>query len=159
MLIRPHDAPIDTEHERRDLVIAHPFGHLIAPGKDREVPRRRPDTHPLRRRRHDPPVPRPTEPGLAGAAQNPRCLFVVTAAVAYIPTSWEAPPGTPAEWGFPTSHYTVVVRTRPQTERVTDSAICVAGMLVGAPSAPDAHREPIRQVALANLHLRRSVAW
>ena len=38
MLIRPHDAPIDSEREWRDLVTAHPFGHLIAPGKDREFP-------------------------------------------------------------------------------------------------------------------------
>ena len=38
MLIRPHDAAIDPEREWRDLVADHPFGHLIAPGKEREFP-------------------------------------------------------------------------------------------------------------------------
>lgn len=38
MLIRPHDAPIDAEREWGDLVSAHPFGHLIASGTDRELP-------------------------------------------------------------------------------------------------------------------------
>ena len=35
-------------------------------------------------------------------------MFVVVAAVTYVPTSWEAPPGTPPEWGIPTSHYAAV---------------------------------------------------
>ncbi|MFM2076501.1 MAG: hypothetical protein RJA49_391 [Actinomycetota bacterium] len=107
MLIRPHDAPID-EREWRDLVSAHPFGHLIAPGMDRELPVVVP-THfhfdgDETIRLH---LARPN-PVWQALRENPRCLFVVTAAVAYVPTSWEAPPGTPPEWGIPTSHYASV---------------------------------------------------
>jgi len=40
--------------------------------------------------------------------ENRRCLFVVVGAVSYVPTSWEALPGTPPEWGIPTSHYAAV---------------------------------------------------
>lgn len=108
MLIRPHDAPIDSEREWRDVITTHPFGHLIAPGKDREFPVVVP-THihfdgDLTIRLHLA-RPNPVWPALR---ENPRCLFVVTAAVAYVPTSWEAEPGTPAEWGIPTSHYASV---------------------------------------------------
>lgn len=105
MLIRPHDAPIDPEHEWRDLLTRHPFGHLIAPGKDRELPVVVP-THIHfdgdRTIRLHLAKPNPVWPLLA---ENPRCLFVVTAPYAYVPTSWEAPPGTEPRWGIPTSHY------------------------------------------------------
>ena len=110
MLIRPHDAPIDSEREWRDLVTAHPFGHLIAPGKDREFPVVVP-THihfdgDVTIRLHLA-RPNPVWPALR---ENPRCLFVVTAAVAYVPTSWEAEPGTPAELSTPSS----IRRRRPR---------------------------------------------
>jgi transcriptional regulator len=106
MLIRPHDAPIDSEREWRDLVTAHPFGHLIAPGTARALPVVVP-THihfdgDVTIRLH---LARPN-PVWSALRENPQCLFVVTAAVAYVPTSWEAPPGTPAE--CPTSHYASV---------------------------------------------------
>jgi transcriptional regulator len=108
MLIRPHDATIDTEREWRDLVADHPFGHLIAPGKDREFPVVVP-THTHfdgdRTIRLHFARPNPVWPALH---ENPRCLFIVTAAITYVPTSWEAPPGTPPEWGIPTSHYASV---------------------------------------------------
>lgn len=105
MLIRPHDAPIDPEREWRDLVAAHAFGELIAPGLGRDLPVVVP-THfhfdgDRTIRLH---LARPN-PVWAALAERPRCLFVVTAAVTYVPTSWEAPPGTPGEWGIPTSHY------------------------------------------------------
>jgi transcriptional regulator len=102
MLIRPHDAPIDAEREWRDLVAAHP------PGTDRPLPVVVP-THIHfdgdRTIRLHLARPNPVWPALR---ENPRCLFVVTAAVAYVPTSWEAAPGTPPEWGIPTSHYASV---------------------------------------------------
>lgn len=37
MLIRPHDAAT-TDDEWRNLLNAHPFGTLIAPGADRDLP-------------------------------------------------------------------------------------------------------------------------
>jgi transcriptional regulator len=89
--------PLDTEREWRDLVADHPFGHLIASGKDRALPVVAP-THIQfdgeRTIRLHLARPNPVWPALR---ENPRCLFVVTAAVAYVPTSWEAPPGTPSE--------------------------------------------------------------
>jgi transcriptional regulator len=117
MLIRPHDAPIDTDREWRDLVVAHPFGVLIAPGVDREFPVVVP-THvhfdgDATIRLH---LARPN-PVWSALRENAQCLFVVVAAVTYVPTSWEAPPGTPPEWGIPTSHYATV-----QLECTADSS-------------------------------------
>lgn len=105
MLIRPHDAPQDDEREWRDLVTRNPFGTLIAPGLERQLPVVVP-THvhfdgDRIIRLH---LARPN-PVWQALAENPRCLYVVTAAVTYVPTSWEAPPGTDPHWGIPTSHY------------------------------------------------------
>src|SRR5215207_1155163 len=104
MLIRAHDAAFD-DHEWRELVANNSFGTLIAPGVERELPVVVP-THMHfdgtdRLRLHLSKV-NPVWPALR---ENPRCLFVVTSAVTYVPTSWEAEPGTPPEWGIPTSHY------------------------------------------------------
>jgi transcriptional regulator len=118
MLIRLHDAPIDTEHEWRDLLARHPFGHLIAPGRDRDLPVVVP-THIHfdgdRTIRLHLAKPNPVWPLLT---ENPRCLFVVTAPYTYIPTSWEAPTGTDPHWGIPTSHYASVQLTCTAT--ITD---------------------------------------
>ena len=107
MLIRPHDAPINDD-EWRTLVADHPFGTLIAPGTNRELPIVVP-THIhfdganiIRLHLAKP------NPVWTALHDNPRCLFVIVAAVTYVPTSWEAPPDTPAEWGIPTSHYATV---------------------------------------------------
>ena len=40
--------------------------------------------------------------------ENHDACCIVVAAVTYVPTSWEAPPGTPPDWGIPTSHYAAV---------------------------------------------------
>ncbi len=107
MLIRPHDAASDDD-EWQSILNGHPFGTLIAPGRAREVPVVVP-THfhydgdqaiVLHLAR-----PNPIWPALH---DNPRCLLVVIAAVTYVPTSWEAQPGTQPEWGIPTSHYSAV---------------------------------------------------
>jgi transcriptional regulator len=107
MLIRPHDAAHEDQ-EWRDLLTEHPFGTLIAPGVGREMPIVVP-THvhfdgTATLRLH---LARPN-PVWTALRENPRCLFVVVAAVTYVPTSWEAPPGTAPEWGIPTSHYATV---------------------------------------------------
>lgn len=107
MLIRPHDAAIDDE-EWRTLLADHPFGTLIAPGINRDLPVVVPthfhfDGHDTIRLHLAKP-----NPVWAALEEKSRCLFVVVAAVTYVPTSWEAPPGTAAEWGIPTSHYATV---------------------------------------------------
>ncbi|MDW3213347.1 MAG: FMN-binding negative transcriptional regulator [Ilumatobacteraceae bacterium] len=104
MLIRPHDTATN-DAEWRNLVSNHPFGTLIAPGTNRDLPVAVPthfhfDGHDTIRLHLAKP-----NPVWAALAENQRCLFVVVAAVTYVPTSWEAPPDTPPEWGIPTSHY------------------------------------------------------
>lgn len=104
-MIRKPDAPIDVDREWRDLVSSHPFGHLIAPGSNRPLPIVVP-THfhfdgGTTIRLH---LAR-ANPMWKALHENRRCMLVVTAAVAYVPTSWEAEPDTPPEWGIPTSHY------------------------------------------------------
>lgn len=107
MLIRPHDAATNDD-EWRNLLTTHRFGTLIAPGTNRDVPVVVP-THVhfdgVTTIRLHLARPNPVWPALR---ENPRCLFLVVAAVTYVPTSWEAPPGTPPEWGIPTSHYAAV---------------------------------------------------
>lgn len=108
MLIRRHDAPIDPDHEWRELLKAQPFGTLIAPGVGRDLPVVVPthvhfdgDSTILLHLARSNPV-------WKALRENSRCMFSVVTAVAYIPTSWEAPPGTSPEWGIPTSHYAAV---------------------------------------------------
>ncbi len=120
MLIRPHDAPIEPDREWRDLVGRHRFGHLIAPGAGRDLPVVVP-THihfdgATTIRLH---LAKPN-PVWAALTENPRCMFVVTAPFTYVPTSWEAPPGTAPEWGIPTSHYATA--QLECTARITDDS-------------------------------------
>jgi transcriptional regulator len=116
MLIRPHDA--GTEQEWKALLARHRFGLLIAPGRDRELPVVVP-THVAydgrdRIRLH---LARPNPIWMA-LDVNPACMFTVVSAFTYVPTSWEAPPGTAPEWGIPTSHYATV--QLECTARITD---------------------------------------
>lgn len=157
MLIRPHDAPQDDEREWRDLVAQNPFGTLIAPGDHRELPVVVP-THvhfdgDRTIRIH---LARPN-PVWQALFENPRCLFVVTAAVTYIPTSWEAPPGTEPQWGIPTSHYATA--QLDCTATITDHQDHVRRILAdqlatmqpnepyGDPTRPDApYERELRQI-------------
>ena len=89
--------------------------------------------------------------------ENTRCMFTVVAPFTYVPTSWEAPPGTAPEWGIPTSHYaTVQLRC---TARITDDEAEIRRVLAeqlrvmqpdepyGDPTSPDApYRTELRQI-------------
>lgn len=164
MLIRPHDAPADPETEWRDLVTRHPFGHLIAPGRDHGLPVVVPThvhfdgdrTIRLHLAKPNPVWPRLTE--------NPRCLFVVTAPYTYVPTSWEAPPGTEPQWGIPTSHYASVQLTC--TAAITDDTDRIRRYLAdqlatvqpdepyGDPLDPDVpYTAELRQIRGLELHI------
>lgn len=156
MLIRPHDAPQDDEREWRDLVARHPFGTLIAPGTDRELPVVVP-THAhfdgdRTIRLH---LARPN-PVWQALSENPRCLFVVTAAVTYVPTSWEAPPGTDPHWGIPTSHYATA--QLDCTATITDDQDHIRRILAGqlATMQPDdPYGDPTRPDAPYERELRQ----
>jgi transcriptional regulator len=126
MLIRPHDAATDDD-EWRKVLGDHPFGTLIAPGTNRDLPVVVP-THfhfdGVTTIRLHLARPNPVWPALR---ENQRCLFSVVAAVTYVPTSWEALPGTPPEWGIPTSHYAAV--ELDCTATVTDDPGQIRGYL------------------------------
>ncbi len=108
LLIRPHDATVDPEREWREFMSSQSFGHLIVPGAHRDLPVVVPT--PFAFDGHDALFLHLSKanPVWAALFENPRCLFVTTAAVTYVPTSWEAEPGTDPKWGIPTSHYASV---------------------------------------------------
>jgi transcriptional regulator len=107
MLVHPWDAPLDDE-EWRSWLLRHDFGQLIAPGDGRDLPVVVP-THFLYDgattvRLH---LARPN-PVWAALAERPRALLTVVDDYTYVPTAWQAAPGTPPELGVPTSYYATV---------------------------------------------------
>ena len=145
MLIRPHDAPI-APGRGHGLPVVVPT-HIHFDG-DRTIR--------LHLAKPNPVWPRLTE--------NPRCLFVVTAPYTYVPTSWEAPPGTEPQWGIPTSHYATVQLTC--TAAITDDTDTIrhyladqlATMQPGEPSGNplDPHvpyTTELRQIRGLELHI------
>lgn len=107
MLVHPWDAPLD-DAEWRAFLLRHDFGQLVAPGDGRELPVVVP-THFLYDglttvRLH---LARPN-PVWAALAERPRGLLTVVDDYAYVPSDWQAAPGTPPELGIPTSYYATV---------------------------------------------------
>ncbi len=104
-------APVDAttgEGEWRPFVEAHPFGHLIAPGRpERDVPVVVPtqfvldgDTvwlHAVR-----------ANPVFAALAENPRVVLSVADDWAFIPSSWKVLDGEDPALGIPTTYYGAV---------------------------------------------------
>ena len=114
MLIRKHDAAI-SDDEWKTFLAARDFGELIASGRGRDVPVVVP-THFIydgdRTVRLHLAAPNPVWDALA---ENPLALVSVYGDYAYIPTQWNANPGTDERYGVPTSYYAAVqavVRTR-----------------------------------------------
>jgi transcriptional regulator len=114
MLIRKHDAAI-SEDEWKTFLAARDFGELIASGRGRDVPIVVP-THFIydgdRTIRLHLAVPNPVWEALA---ENPLALVSVYGDYTYIPTEWNANPGSDVSYGVPTSYYAAVqatVRTR-----------------------------------------------
>lgn len=107
MLVHPWDAPLDDE-EWRSWLLRHDFGQLVAPGDGRDLPVVVP-THfvydgATTVRLH---LARPN-PVWAALAERPRALITVLDDYAYVPSGWQAAPGTPPEFGIPTSYYATV---------------------------------------------------
>ena len=107
MLVHPWDAPLDEE-EWRGWLLRHDFGQLIAPGDGRDLPIVVP-THFLYDgatsvRLH---LAKPN-PVWAALAERPRAVLSVVDDYTYVPSAWQAEPGTPTELGVPTSYYATV---------------------------------------------------
>jgi transcriptional regulator len=89
-------------------LLRHDFGQLIAPGDGRDLPVVVP-THFLYDgtttvRLH---LAKPN-PVWAALRERPRALLTVVGDWAYVPSDWQAAPGTPRELGIPTSYYATV---------------------------------------------------
>jgi transcriptional regulator len=106
VLVHPWDSADDAEW--RKWLGGHDFGQLIAGGRDRDLPVVVPthfvfdgeETVWLHLARPNP----VWEP----LAENPRALLTVIGDYTYIPSDWNANPGSPAELGVPTSYYATV---------------------------------------------------
>nr|BFE66265.1 FMN-binding negative transcriptional regulator [Dactylosporangium thailandense] len=107
MLVHPWDAPIDGS-EWRQWLGGHDFGQLIAPGRGRDLPVVVP-THfsfdgaeavwlHLAR----------ANPVWAALQEHPRALLTVVGEYVYVPSDWNAKPGTDPRDGVPTSYYAAV---------------------------------------------------
>jgi transcriptional regulator len=114
MLIRKHDAA-SSEDEWKTFLASRDFGELIASGRGRDVPVVVP-THFIYDGEHTIrlhlAVPNPAFEALA---ENPLALVSVYGDYTYIPTQWNANPGSDIDYGVPTSYYAAVqaiVRTR-----------------------------------------------
>jgi transcriptional regulator len=103
-------APVDAtfgEAEWRPFVAANSFGHLVAPGRERDLPVVVPtqfvldgDTVWLHLVR--------ANPIFAALAENPRVVLSVAADWAFIPSSWKAVEGEDPRLGIPTTYYGAV---------------------------------------------------
>lgn len=107
MLIHPHDAQ-RSDAEWRAFLSTHDFGQVIAPGAGRDMPVVVP-THfvydgesTLEMHFHR------ANPIWGAIAERPSAILSVIGAYTYIPTSWNADPGQPVEWGVPTSYYAAI---------------------------------------------------
>ena len=117
MLIHPWDEGVGDEW--RVFAIAQGFGHLVAGGRDRDVPVVVPTQFLLR---EDDVLlhlaaPNPIWPALR---ENPRVILSVAGDWAYIPSSWKAIDDEDPARGIPTTYYGAVQLTGT-AEIVTDA--------------------------------------
>ncbi len=107
MLIHPWDAS-SSETEWMDFVRAQGFGHLIAGGRDRDVPVVVPTQFALPDAQtvllH---LARPN-PIWAALDENPKVLLSVAGDWAYVPAAWKAIGGEDPRFGVPTTYYAAV---------------------------------------------------
>jgi transcriptional regulator len=131
VLVHPWDAPLD-DAEWREWLGRNDFGQLIAPGRGRDVPVVVP-THFL----YDGATtvrlhlarPNPVWPAIE---ENATVLLTVIGDWAYIPSTWGAAPGTPAELGIATSYYaTVQLTCRAAIADDADAKVAILGGQLG----------------------------
>jgi transcriptional regulator len=106
VLVHPWDSAEDEEW--RAWLAAHDFGQLIAGGRDRDLPVVVPTHFVFDGERtvwlH---LARPN-PVWEPLTEHPRALLTVIGDYTYIPSAWNANPGSPAGHGVPTSYYATV---------------------------------------------------
>ncbi|HKC27323.1 MAG TPA: FMN-binding negative transcriptional regulator, partial [Jatrophihabitans sp.] len=107
MLIHPWDAGA-SEQEWVDFVRAQGFGHLVAGGRDRDVPVVVPTQflllNPAQVVLH---LARPN-PIWAALEENPRVVLSVAGDWAYVPAAWKAIGDEDPRMGVPTTYYAAV---------------------------------------------------
>ena len=126
MLIHRHDDGTDDEPRWRAFVEAQAFGHLVAPGRDRDVPVVVPTQFLL-----DDDVIRlhlaAMNPLLAAVEENPRVVLSIAGDWAYIPGRWKQIGDEDPRRGIPTTYYGAVQLTGDAT--VLDSPGEIAATL------------------------------
>ena len=108
MLVHPWDAPLDPS-ETWEFVRSQGFGHLVAPGRDRELPVVVPTQYLVVAEEDEPPVvvlhlARPN-PVWAAVAENPTVMVSVAGDWAYVPSAWKAMGDEDPSLGIPTTYY------------------------------------------------------
>jgi transcriptional regulator len=105
MLVHPWDAPVDA-HEWNAFVRSQGFGHLIASGRDRDVPIVVPTQFVLADDAESVllHLARPN-PIWKALEENPHVLLSVAGDWAYIPTHLKVLPGEDGSMGIPTTYY------------------------------------------------------
>jgi transcriptional regulator len=107
MLIHPWDAG-RSEQDWVNFVRAQGFGHLVAAGRDREVPVVVPTQFALvSSEQVELHLARPN-PIWAALAENPAVLLSVAGDWAYIPAAWKAIGDEDPRMGIPTTYYSAV---------------------------------------------------
>jgi transcriptional regulator len=143
VLVHPWDAPID-ESEWRQWLADHDFGQLIAPGRGRDLPVVVPTHYSFdgdARVRLHLARPNPVWPALE---EHPRALLTVVGDYVYVPSDWNAKPGTDPRDGVPTSYYASVQLSCDA--RIVDDPAAKAGILHRqlAQFQPATDRAPVR---------------
>jgi transcriptional regulator len=125
VLIRRHDAAFD-DTQWRDFVVTHPFGHLVAGGRDRRVPVVAPTQFVVRDDELLVHFAR-ENPIWAAIAENPAVVLSVAGDWSFIPSAWKALPGEDPLLGIPTTYYAAVQLMGDA--RVVDDADELAALL------------------------------
>jgi len=107
MLIHPWDAG-GSDREWADFVRAQGFGHLIASGRDREVPVVVPTQFALVSAESVLLHLAQPNPIWAALAENPVVLLSIAGDWAYIPAAWKAIGDEDPRFGVPTTYYAAV---------------------------------------------------
>ena len=152
MLVHPWDAPLD-EAETWDFVRAQGFGHLVAPGRGRELPVVVPTQFVVPPASGGAPVvllhlARPN-PIWAALEESSAVLLSIAGDWAYVPSAWKAIGDEDPALGIPTTYY-AAAQLAGDAEVVTDP-----DTLLDILRAQLATYEPDLPHADPSVHLRR----